>query len=61
MHSNSEEIEADNYNEKYKVQVPDVYEYIIMTLEKAIELLPATNSEGRIDQYTAKVCWQRSI
>lgn len=54
VHSNSEEIEADNYNEKYKVQVPDVYEYIIMTLEKAIELLPATNSEGRIDQYTAK-------
>ena len=31
-----------------------MYEYIIMTLEKAIELLPATNSEGRIDQYTAK-------
>lgn len=54
VHSNSADIAAGNYNEKYKVQIPDVYEYIIMTLEKAIELLPATNSEGRIDQYTAK-------
>ena len=54
VHDNSEEISAGNYNEKYKVQVPDVYEYIVMTLEKAIELLPESNSEGRIDQYTAK-------
>ena len=54
VHDNSEEIAAGDYNEKYKVQIPDVYEYIIMTLEKAIELLPESNSEGRIDQYTAK-------
>lgn len=39
---------------KYKVQIPDVYEYIVMTLEEAIRLLPESNSEGRIDQYTAK-------
>ena len=39
VHSNSADIAAGNYNEKYKVQVPDVYEYIIMTLEKAIELI----------------------
>ncbi len=54
VHDNSEEIAAGNYNEKYKVQIPDVYEYIVMTLEKAIELLPERNDEGRIDQYTAK-------
>lgn len=54
VHSNSDDIAAGNYNEKYKVQIPDVYEYIIMTLEEAIRLLPESNSEGRIDQYTAK-------
>ena len=54
VHNNSAEIAAGDYNEKYKVQIPDVYEYIVMTLEKAIELLPPTNAEGRIDQYSAK-------
>ena len=54
VHSNSDDIAAGNYNEKYKVQIPDVYEYIVMTLEEAIRLLPESNSEGRIDQYTAK-------
>ena len=43
VHDNSSEIAAGNYNEKYKVKAADIYEYIIMTLEKAIELLPEEN------------------
>lgn len=54
VHDNSSEIAAGNYNEKYKVQAADVYEYIIMTLEKAIELLPEKHEEGRIDRWAAK-------
>lgn len=54
VHNNMEDIDKGDYNEKYKVQIPDVYEYIVMTLEKAIELLPPANQEGRIDQYSAK-------
>ena len=41
-------------NNKYKVKAADVYEYIVMTLEKAIDLLPNTNSAGRIDKWGAK-------
>lgn len=54
VHDNSAEIAAGNYNEKYKVQKADIYEYIVMTLEKAIELLPESNDEGRIDRWGAK-------
>lgn len=54
VHDNSGEIAAGNYNNKYKVQAADVYEYIIMTLEKAIELLPESNEAGRIDRWGAK-------
>lgn len=54
VHNNMDDIDKRDYNEKYKVQIPDVYEYIVMTLEKAIELLPKANQEGRIDQYSAK-------
>lgn len=54
IHDNSEELVAGTYNEKYKVQKSDVYEYIIMTLEKALELLPKTNDAGRIDYYCAE-------
>jgi hypothetical protein len=36
------------------VQKADVYEYIVMTLEKAIELLPEQCTEGRLDKYRAK-------
>lgn len=54
IHSNSAELNSGTYNQKYKVQIDDIYEYIVMTLEKAIELLPEQNAEGRIDQYTAK-------
>ena len=55
IHDNSEEIAAGTYNEKYKVLKADVFEYIVMTLEKAIELLPEKAiAPGRIDKYCAK-------
>ena len=54
VHNNSSEIAAGDYNNKYKVKAADVYEYIVMTLEKAIDLLPNTNSAGRIDKWGAK-------
>ena len=36
------------------MEAADVYEYIIMTLEKAMELLPARGETGRIDRYCAE-------
>ena len=55
IHDNSAELASGTYNEKYKVEKSDVFEYIIMTLEKAIELLPARSSQpGRIDRYCAE-------
>lgn len=55
IHDNSEELESGTYNNKYKVRREDVYEYIIMTLEKAISLLPETAAQaGRIDKYCAE-------
>ena len=53
IHSNSAEIAAGNYNDIYKATIPNVYDYIIMTLEKAIEWLPEKNQTGRIDRYSA--------
>ncbi len=54
VHDNTEELVNGTYNEKYKVQKADVYEYTIMTLEKAMELLPTSSSDGRIDYYCAE-------
>lgn len=57
IHDNTESIKAGNYNDVYKVQKDDVYEYIVMTLEKAIELLPKNPYIGvynRIDYYAAE-------
>ncbi|WP_300724813.1 RagB/SusD family nutrient uptake outer membrane protein [uncultured Bacteroides sp.] len=54
VHDNSAEIAAGSYNSKFKVQKADVYEYIIMTLEKAMELLPKKGDAGRIDYYSAE-------
>ena len=55
IHDNGEEIASGTYNEKYKVLKSDVFEYIIMTLEKAIELLPEKAiTPGRIDKYCAE-------
>jgi hypothetical protein len=55
VHNNSDNLAAGDYNTLSKVQKADVYEYIIMTLEKAMELLPKTKSTtGRIDYYCAE-------
>lgn len=54
VHDNTADLVSGSYNEKYKIQKADVYEYIIMTLEKAMELLPKSRSEGRIDYYCAE-------
>lgn len=54
IHNNSAEIAAGNYNNVYKAKVENIYEYIIMTLEQAIEWLPAKPvAPGRIDKYGA--------
>ena len=54
VHDNTAMLEAGDYNDQLKVQKADVYEYICMTLEKAIELLPEVCTEGRLDKYCAK-------
>lgn len=57
IHDNTEIIAQGTYNEVYKVQKADVYEYIIMTLEKAMELLPKNayiGQRNRIDYYAAE-------
>ena len=56
IHDNTQVIKDAAYNEQTKVKKADVYEYIVMTLEKAIELLPADPNIGkynRIDKYAA--------
>lgn len=54
IHDNSATLAAGNYNELSKVQKADVYDYIILTLEKAMELLPKSSQPGRIDYYCAE-------
>ena len=54
VHDNATMITAGTYNEQPKVKKADVYEYIVMTLEKAIELLPEQCTQGRLDKYCAK-------
>ncbi|MBE6260459.1 MAG: RagB/SusD family nutrient uptake outer membrane protein [Prevotella sp.] len=53
IHDNASSLAAGNYNSVQKVKISDVYDYIILTLEKARELLPKSNSAGRIDYYCA--------
>jgi len=55
VHDNSVNLANGDYNTLKKVQKADVYEYILMTLEKAMELLPKEKSTtGRIDYYCAE-------
>ena len=57
IHDNSAIIKEGTYNEVFKVEKADVYEYIIMTLEKAMTLLPKDAYIGkynRIDYYAAE-------
>ena len=58
IHDVSESVERADYNECYRVKKEDVYEYIIMTLEEAMRLLPkhisGFDNYGRIDYYAAE-------
>lgn len=54
VHDNSALIGNNSYNSLPKASIPSVYEYIIMTLEKAIEWLPEKAALGRIDKYCAE-------
>ena len=55
VHSNNQVLQSGAYSTMEKVKRADVYEYIIMTLEKAIELLPEKASQpGRLDKWSAK-------
>ena len=54
IHNNSDNLASGDYNTLSKVEKSDIYDYVVMTLEKAIELLPAEKStSGRIDKYCA--------
>ena len=57
VHNNTDLLNSGEYNSIKKVEKADVYEYIIMTLEKAMELLPKNAYIGkynRIDYYAAE-------
>ena len=56
IHDNNEVLTSGKYNDVNKVTKENVYEYIILTLEKAMELLPKKTSgwDGRIDYYAAE-------
>jgi hypothetical protein len=55
IHDNNEELNSGTYNEKYKVERSDVYDYIILTLEAALDRLPKSASQaGRLDYYCAE-------
>lgn len=54
IHDNSGMIAANDYNDVYKAKVENVYEYIVYTLEQAIEWLPEKAAPGRIDKYCAE-------
>ncbi len=54
IHENSSMITGNSYNDVYRAKPENVYEYIIKTLEKAMEWLPKSASAGRIDYYCAE-------
>ena len=56
IHNNSALLASGDYNSLPKVKRSDVYEYIIMTLEKAMEDLEGVKNPtaGRIDYYSAE-------
>lgn len=54
IHDNSSLIANNSYNDVYRAKPENVYDYIVKTLEKAIEWLPESASEGRIDRYCAE-------
>lgn len=54
IHDGSKVLSDGSYATIKKAKRADVYEYIVMTLEKAIELMPETAAEGRLDRYSAE-------
>ncbi len=54
VHDNSSMISSNSYNDVYRAKPENVYDYIIKTLEKAMEWLPKSASAGRIDYYCAE-------
>jgi hypothetical protein len=55
IHNTAVELTSGAYNTTKKVKRADVYEYIIMTLEKAMEMLmKEAPQKGRIDYYCAE-------
>ena len=56
VHDNNQILTSGTYNDLRKADRASIYEYIIMTLEKAMELLPKQTSgwNGRIDYYAAE-------
>ncbi|MDR3250223.1 MAG: RagB/SusD family nutrient uptake outer membrane protein [Tannerella sp.] len=53
VHNNTQLLNSGEYNTLYRAKVENIFDYIIMTLEQAIEWLPASNKSGRIDKYSA--------
>lgn len=53
IHDNSEIISNNTSTTLKRNKVEDVYQYITLLLEDAIELLPEQNLQGRIDKYGA--------
>ena len=54
IHDNTADVASNTYNDKPLVMKSDIYDYIVLTLEKAIELLPENNDVGHIDRWGAK-------
>ncbi len=56
IHDMNQLIADGSYNQLYKAPKEDVYNYIVMVLEKALTLLPKkeANMDGRIDYYSAE-------
>jgi len=54
IHDNTQELESGTYNSVQKVKRADVYEYIVMTLRKAMSLLSKDPTSGHIGKYQAE-------
>ncbi len=56
IHNPIDVINSQKATSVHKAKISNIYDYIIMTLEKAIELLPEKDltNTGRIDRYCAK-------
>ncbi|MDR0893745.1 MAG: RagB/SusD family nutrient uptake outer membrane protein [Prevotellaceae bacterium] len=53
VHNNTELMATGEYSSLYRIKINYVYDYIIMTLKKALEWLPETPEKGRVGKYAA--------